>query len=187
MTQQSNRVLTNIRSTWIGSAVVWAILIGAVPASATLMGSTVSLDSRFPNLNTVNANFGPATVSQAFEYSSMYGGVWSSDIDGFSITLNQHAASNALGSASFNGFVYVFVGAPSILSISLDPSSTLVPTSISATGDTVFINYAGYGSAGPSTTILNVSFVPEPSTALLCMLGLLGLGQQARPKRRLKA
>lgn len=152
-------------------------------ASANLLGSSAVLDARFPSLANVIAVTGPATVSGAVEFPSFLGGAWTSDVTASQVILTQNASTNALGAASYNGFVYTFTGAPTIVGVSLDPSSNFTPTGLSFSANEVFINYAGYGLATAGlTTRVNVQFIPEP-TAATALIGAATLAAARRRRR----
>ncbi len=185
---------TALRSTArrrLTGATLTAILVfwGASSASASFIGSSVTLDNRFPDLSTISVVFGTVTVDASVEYPSLLccpPPAWLSDIGSTSIVLDHLATGNHLGSASFNGFVYSFAGAPTIGSVSVDPLSTLLPVSVTNSGTQIFVDYAGSGILEPSRTILNVSFIPEPATATLLGIGLSALAcrrQRSSPSR----
>ena len=162
------------------AALVLGLLLSG-PASATFIDSSIALGSRYPDTSAIPVDFGSAIVGPGVEFPMIFGTVWTSDISATTIQLDQNATGNLLGPADFNGFVYVFTGASAIASVTVDSSSTLVPTSVSATSNSIFINYAGLGRVGPSSTLLNVAFVPEPTTAALLGLGLCALASR-RPR-----
>jgi hypothetical protein len=99
----------------------------------------------------------------------------------------QYLASAPAAPGVFDGYVFTFEGAPTITGVTLDPSSTLTPASISYTGNTVLINNADLALTPQSRVLLSVSLVPEPATAglLAAGLGLLALmGMRRRQRAR---
>lgn len=158
------------------------VLLAALPgaAFAGLNGSSVIIDTRYPNLATTIDTVGPTTVTVGFEFPSFLGGAWSSNIDDTQIALTQLAPVNNFGPASFNGFVYSFGGATTITGVTVDGASTLNPTSVTWTGSSVLVNYSGAGNiTANKTTLLNLTFVPEPTSAA----GLALLATIARRRR----
>ena len=165
------------RST-ITVALVAVTLFSATTASAAgLMGSNVTLGIYAPDTSTLVQSQGSATVTAAVEYPSIgqevvnnvvVGPAWTSDIGNTTIELVEVGSLNVLASGQFHGFIYTFTGAPAIASVSLDASSTLVPVSLWSSSNSVFVDYAGMVISGPKTTLINLTFVPEPSTISLC-------------------
>lgn len=163
-------------------AIVVASMVFVAPASADLTGSTVTLDSFYPNLASNIGSWGPAVVANpGVEFASIFSGAWSSDVAAYTVRLDQLANGNALGSASFSGFVYTFTGlANPISSVTLDGSSTLTPTNLYSTGNQIFVDYAGAGIVNASFSLINVTFVPSPGAVAVLGLGVLGLGRRRR-------
>jgi hypothetical protein len=167
------------------SFVLLAALVPTASRAADLTGSFVMLDSRFPNLATINP-LGSSIVGAGVEFPSIFGGQWTSDIGPTSIKLDLVAVPNILGAAAFNGFVYTFTlpAGKVIGSATLNGSSTLIPTTLSNNTAQVFLNYAGQAHSQPKFTLLRVTLVPEPGTLGLASLGMLGLVRAARNRRR---
>jgi hypothetical protein len=86
---------------------------------------------------------------------------------------------------TFNGGAFVFVGAPKITGVSLDPLSTIVPVSFSYTDNSVLFNFAGHQVSSGSRLLLDVATapVPEPATAWLWGFGLLFLASIALKRK----
>lgn len=77
-----------------------------------------------------------------------------------------------------------------ISSVSVDPSSTYLPTALSFSNTSIDINLDGGGPVVAQTFILldvnhQVQRVPEPATATLLLAALLGLALARRPRLRL--
>lgn len=166
----------------VGCFCILAILAAAPAASADLLGSTVSLETFFPNLASSGGTWGPAlVVDPDLEFPSLFSGVWTSDVSATTVRLDQLSGGNLLGPAEFNGFVYTFTDlATPIDTVTLDLSSTLVPFDYYATADQIFINYQDAGIVAVSFTLLNVTFVPTPGTASVCLLAGLALQRRRR-------
>ncbi len=64
------------------------------------------------------------------------------------------------GSGTFNGFVFVFANAPTILGVTLDASSNFSPTNISFTGNSVSMNLSADTVATNSVAILDLQLAP---------------------------
>src|SRR5262249_47366269 len=58
--------------------------------------------------------------------------------------------------ATFNGFVFQFANAPTILGATLDPVSNFTPTTITFTADSVSINLSGNTVTTTSNAILDL-------------------------------
>jgi hypothetical protein len=64
------------------------------------------------------------------------------------------------GSGTFNGFVFVFASAPTILGVTLDPSSNFTPSSITFTGNSVSMNLTSDAVTTTSVAILDLQLAP---------------------------
>jgi hypothetical protein len=153
-------------------------------AHADLIGSSVTISSNFPTFGTVFSTAGPFTVTSdlalpAFTVPS-FG-------ESFTLTGDQITITSfgVYDNVAFDGFVFDFTGAPTIISATLDSGSTLAPDAISFTGSEIAVNLAGL-SALPNdlTTTIDVgtapSLVPEPTTLTLLTSGLFALGTLRR-------
>ncbi|MET0858623.1 MAG: PEP-CTERM sorting domain-containing protein [Telluria sp.] len=71
----------------------------------------------------------------------------------------------------FNGYVFTFTGAPAIVAVDIDPSSTYFPV-LTFNQNTIFVNEAGFEFTPASRLLVNISAVPEPSAYALFFGGL---------------
>ncbi|TFW28945.1 hypothetical protein [Massilia horti] len=137
-------------------------------------------------------NFVTATVGNQVEFPN---GVFSSivpglapvpaDLDIGANTIDLHYLASAPAAPGvFDGYVLTFQNAPEILSVKLDSSSTLTPTSISFTGNSVLINNADLALTPQSRVLLNVAVVPEPQEVAMMLGGLVALGMLARGRQQ---
>jgi hypothetical protein len=149
-------------------------------AGATFLGSSVVVAAHYPTLSSAgNPIVGPVTVGPGVEFPGFVGNnqppfySWTSDVSAGTIGLTEVAVGNLLGNAAFNGFQYTFTGSPAISGVTFNPSSTLPITGLSFTANTVEINYANVGLVnGPVTTLVDVTFVPEPGSIILLFIGV---------------
>ena len=156
-------------------ALLLAPLCGA-PASAGLLGSTVTVGLYYPDSGTLCTAVicgvqTTSTVTGAVDFMAFDGTVTVTDTQLiWTATLPETYATS-----SFNGIEFLFSGAPPITNVTVDGLSNPAPTGFSFTGSSVFMNLSGLTESAGQTTILDVttgtSAVPEPAT-----LGLLGFG-----------
>lgn len=131
--------------------------------AAGLRGSTVTGTLYNPNLQTILG--GPATaVVGASTPTFPNGTIVGNTAFEINVTTNQITykplANVGYGGGAFNGFVFVFTNAPTILGVTLDPASNFKPTSISFTGNSVSLNLSGNTVATDSVAILDVQLAP---------------------------
>jgi PEP-CTERM motif len=101
---------------------------------------------------------------------------------GYQITFNPNETNTYGGSVAFNGFEFLFSGAPTITGISNDGSSTFNPNPIGTTFNStaVFLDYQAGTPVNGQSSIVNVAAaVPEPSTWAMLILGFAGVGFMA--------
>ncbi len=174
-------------------------------ARADLLGSEVTGVLLFPNETTFcnmpglcSGPLGPVAVTTgvppefpagtlAFDGSVAISGsqiIWTATLPETYVlgTAAPHAGA-------FNGFALMFTGAPTIIDVTLDPASTILPVPFTGppvssssgfffNGDNVLFNLAGDSVTAGQQLILDVqtspSAVPEPASAVLFGTGLLG-------------
>jgi len=127
--------------------------------SAGLSGSTVTATLYNPDLQTILG--GPATaVVGASSPTFPNGRIVGNSAFEINVTRNQiiynPLANLTYGSGTFNGFVFVFANAPTILGVTLDPSSNFTPTNIAFTGNSVSMNLSADTVATNSVAILDL-------------------------------
>jgi hypothetical protein len=158
-----------------GSQVTGAIYCCEAPNEANRatnqVTATVGADVEFPNGVFTSLIPGLAPVAATV------------DIGANTLDL-QYLESAPSAPGTFDGYVFSFTGAPALLSVTVDPSSTLTPTSVTFDASTIFINNAGLALTPQSHLLLNVSAVPEPANAAMLMGGLAAVGMLARRRRQ---
>ena len=128
-----------------------------------LNGSTVTATLYNPDLQTILG--GPATaVVGASTPTFPNGSILGNSAFEINITGNQiiysPLANVTYGNGTFNGFVFVFANAPTILGVALDPASNFNPTNISFTGNSVSMNLSANTVATNSVAILDLQLAP---------------------------
>jgi hypothetical protein len=149
-------------------------------AQAGFLGHVIHLDYLFPDVNTLNSDFGnllvdPTAVFQLFGLAE------------YTVSDTQLLLANISGSqvfytgADFNGpsFFDVFATIDPILDVTINPATNLPgfdASRISFDEDRVLVNMQGLNPLSDEIVLLDVRFggraVPEPSSALLAGLGL---------------
>jgi hypothetical protein len=131
----------------------------AVAQTATLVGSTVTTTLYNPNLNTVLGGPTTATVgasSPTYPVGAIEGNT------SFQINITSHQilysplANVTYGNGTFNGFVFIFSNAPTIVGVTLDAASTFTPAAISYTANSISLNLSGNTVNTNSAAILDV-------------------------------
>ncbi len=162
-------------------AAVFAIPLPAV--ASTLYGSTVTAAGYYPTAQDRQTNFASALIGDDIEFpdgAMVYfeGGTAGASMDFRSSSLEIVAVSDG-GPAhqyQFDGIIYVFDGAPAILGVTVNPISTVVPTDIAYTSNSISLNVAGVAPPpGSHTMLLDITLapVPEPSQSLSLATALL--------------
>jgi hypothetical protein len=161
-----------------GSSVTGAIYCCDAPSEAyratNLVTATVGSGVEFPNGAFTSLVQGLEPVPATVDFGAN--------------TVDLHYLASAPAEPGvFDGYVFTLAGAPTITSVTLDPASTLTPTSLSFTGNSILINNADLALTPQSRVLLNVAVVPEPAAVALMMagLGMLAvLGQRRRQRVR---
>jgi hypothetical protein len=199
MSRNSNHPIELGRLVRGAVALTAAMLIcKASPANANLLGATVSFGGyccTSPTAPDLFTNVPTGTVPASFPVGSLFSvttfGIISSSFD---ITANQIIQTSAISATaatgSFNGVVYDFSGLSSpITDVTVDLMSTVIPVSVTFTGDSVDVNAAGLSIPAGGTYILDVTTggvvaTPEPSAIALVGVSLAGLAALRRRRNR---
>jgi hypothetical protein len=158
---------------------VLAIAGASNASAASIVGETVNVTTRFPSNTTVFTNPGNRIVTDSVEYGlgsfAAYNASFSVDVRGESLVISS-TGGIAFASADFNGFVLDLLSGSQFLSVSVDPTSSLLPTGISFDSDELFVNFAGLTRLDGFSTTINftttnaVAPVPEPATWAMMLL-----------------
>lgn len=174
---------------------------GTSSQAATLVGSSVTGTLYYPDLLTVYIPSGgvpatkAATVSGAVEFPAGY--LIGDTLFTIDITSNQliyqpnqdvSPYGNPAGTA-FNGFVFSFVGAPTILGVGINALSNFNPVSLSFTSNSVTFDLKGLFVNPQSKLVIDLTLadqtaVPLPAALPLFAVGLGALGFMGWRKRR---
>lgn len=161
-------------------------LAPALAAAQGLYGSTVEGSLLFPTADDVAVGPISATVGPDVEFPAgafLPARNFAIDI-GDAELVYLTGESTIYGTADYNGFRFVFSGAPAILSVSLHPSSTFAPVSFAWTADSLSFDLSGLSVAQDDRLVFSVSTVPELPTAGLLAAGLWALGAVGARRRR---
>jgi hypothetical protein len=159
-------------------------------AGSSVTGAIYCCDA--PNEANRATNFVTATIGSGVEFpdgafTSLVPGLEpvaaTVDFGAYTVDLHYLATAPAAG-GTFDGYVFTFSGAPTITSVTLDPASTLTPTSFSFTGNSILINNADLALTPQSRVLLNVAVVPEPAAVALMIAGLGVLMVTGRRRRQ---
>jgi hypothetical protein len=166
------------------SLLALASLVGTNAQQAN--AATVAISLLYPDTSTVYyAPIGPFTINY-FSLPDPFavGRPWTFSVvgtaSGYQITFNPNESANYGCCVAFNGFEFLFSGAPTITGVTNDALSTFNPVGASFTSNAVFLDYAGLSPNPAVTSIVNVAAaVPEPSTWAMMILGFAGVGFMA--------
>lgn len=175
--------------TWYlgGLALLFAATASATP---TLVGATVQLQHlSYGSDGTFLGSFdlGSTTVGSGIEFTN---GVEPEvfDVAAASITISQDPASFVeFFPNEFDEHILTFSGGAgvTIQSATLQPGhgvSNLTQGNVSLGPDFVSVVWAGTEWDGPEVVSLNLTLIPEPSTAFLMGIGLVGVAMRRRKR-----
>jgi hypothetical protein len=150
-----------------------------------LEGATIGLHGLYPNTSTIAADFGTAVVGDGIEFLS---GGWSQhniDLTATTITLAFQGGTGQFDNTAFNGFK-LFDATDQLAdfaSVSFNSGSGYTGSNtpvVSWDADNIWVNFSNKIQAPGSYITFNVATVPEPSTASLLALGLVGIAAVCR-------
>lgn len=169
------------------AAVATLVLGAAAPASAGFMGSTATSQyyayggalgassvftvdgaAHAPTFNTFDVTVTSTQIVYDF-HISLTAGTWSSSAQ----SLNRDGLSIRSGN------LLTFAGAPQILGVTIDPSTTmagLTAANLTFNGDSVAIDWMGKAYSPTARVVLNVALAPVSEPSALAMAGLAVLG-----------
>ena len=156
----------------------------AAPGSAqTLIGSTVTAAGYYPTATTIQTNIASATIGAGVEFadgSIVYfaGGTPGATFDFRTTSLELvNLETGGGGSTSqFDGIIFRFFSAPSVVGVSFDASSQFTFPGITFSPDSISLNFAGIAHpAIGARALINIQLapVPEPAPWLLLSAGVL--------------
>ena len=153
-----------------------AIFTTGSPASAGLIGDSVTVDYYFPDTSTLTYHLGTKTVAPTALFNAF------DQID-FLVTNNTLQITDTFPgqviftAQTFNGIHLTDNSQDGIVGVTLDPASNLAgfdPSDITFDGSDIWVNIEGV-IINPKTYVQLDIAVPEPFTLSLFGLGLAGL------------
>ena len=151
--------------------------------AATLVGSTVTGTLYYPDLSTVYVgSTGPQTVPVGagveFPAELLQGDtLFTIDITANQLIYRPLANVTYGGGVDFNGFVFDFSGAPTILGVSVNaPGSNFNPVSLSFTGNSVTFDLQNLTVFSSSVLVLDFTLADTVVTPLPAALPLFATG-----------
>jgi hypothetical protein len=165
--------------------------LAATPAAASLIGATFDAVYYHPDSLTPypDAEFTPLTFvvgagqeTDGNVEDATHLLVDFSD-DALVITFDTILSFPTWNNSAFNGVIFTATAPHDIATATVDPSTTLNSfddTRVSLTTDRILLNWAGLSYQDGEFVKLNFTFVPEPGSALLLGVGLLGLARVRR-------
>ncbi|MCW5611128.1 MAG: hypothetical protein KIS83_10670 [Rubrivivax sp.] len=164
-------------------------LAPALAAAQGLYGSTVEGSLLFPTASDVAAGPISATVGPDVEFPAdafLPGRNFATDI-GEAQLVYLPGETTTYGAADYNGFRFVFSGAPDIVAVTLHAGSTFAPVSFEWTANSLSFDLSGLSVTASDRLEFTVSTVPELPTAGLLVAGLWALGAIGSRRRRAAA
>jgi hypothetical protein len=157
------------------ATLILIVTASLLPANASLLsGTSATVTYYFPDTSTIFAGPQTATVNSTTEFVN-FAGLVNIDISDTNIllTFTRNGGPNFV---SFDGPQFIF--APTLSSVSINPSSTFTAftsSDLTLSGNVLWVNFAGLFVPNASTLSLDVTgSVPEPSSLLLVGTGGLG-------------
>jgi hypothetical protein len=162
------------------SLALFGITAADLATASLLEGKDLNVSFRFPDSATVfggsdvNIIVGPGVELPAFS-------IQGTDIDVSDTNIIIEWTLNfPITNAAFNGNVFQdFTNTiDPFLSVVVNPSTTMTgfdASRVSFNADQIFVNFTGLTSVTGEFVSLDINIIPEPGTALLMGLGLLGL------------
>jgi hypothetical protein len=167
-------------------AIAVLLMLSSGGAQASLIGNTIDVQYRWPDIGTVNAELGTITAAPTFQ-SVTFQPYFNVSISGSQVVVN---ASGYYGvySENFNGEFLTDQSVAVFPSYTVDASSLLpggAPT-ITIAGNTLAIDFHGRTFAPGSQLVLDFATpgVPEPSTWAMIILGFFSVGFMAHRRKK---
>lgn len=182
----------------ISSVLLAALCTFGGAQAATLFGSDATGTLFWPNLATALGGPTTATIGAGLEFPAE--SILGHTLFTVDITENQliyrPLVNVTYGSGSgvnpYNGFVFDFAGAPTILNVTINGGSNFSPVSFGFTGNSMRFDLANVAVNQSSVLIFDFQLeddaaVPEPMTWSLMLLGFVSIGLFTARRRRVRA
>ena len=165
---------------FVRNAVAVAALVASSASQASLLGETVNVDFYFPDQSTLYCNSGTAVVGAGIEYAAGCSGFGPVSIDISDTQLIVNTGGVGWATGAFNGFLLDVLGGWDFTSAIYDSGSMNV-TSLQLDNGNLWVNFAGQLGGQAVIDIAGTNNnIPEPATAALLGMALLGLAGARR-------